>query len=114
MPAWFSTAGFDPKDELHTMKPEVAVASLEFYWGCIPGRSAYGKMIGTSMATPLVAATALLWREARLHADKPFPTGENVLKEFRKWLHRVSNDTNNNGWDPELGYGVLLLDDEEL
>ena len=71
-------------------------------------------MIGTSMATPLIAATALLWREARLEADAPFPTGADVLKEFRAWLKRVANDTNNNGWDPELGYGVLLLEDGEI
>ena len=114
LPAWFSTIGFDPADELHEMKPEVAVASKEFYWGCLPGRQAYGKMIGTSMATPLIAATALLWREARLLSDAPFPRGEDVLKEFRAWLKRVANDTNKNGWDAELGYGVLLLEDGEL
>ena len=111
MPAWFSTVGAGRKD---VNQPEVAVASLEFYWGCMPGRRTYGKMIGTSMATPLIAAVALLWREARMKAIKPFPTGEDVLKEFRTWLHRVANDTNKNGWDPELGYGVLLLEDGEL
>ena len=115
LPAWFSTVGRGGKD---WKQPEIAVASLEYYWGCVPGRKSYGRMIGTSMATPLVAAVALLWREARQkQADAggaPFPTGADVLAQFRAWLHRVANDTNNNGWDPELGYGVLLLEDGEM
>lgn len=110
MPAWFSTMG----DPSKPGKPEVAVASLEYYWGCVPGRSMYGKMIGTSMSTPTLAGVALLWREAReklyKEGTRPFPTGMDVLKEFREWLHRVAKDTNANGWDPELGYGVLLVD----
>jgi hypothetical protein len=99
-------------------KPEIAVASLEYYWGCLPGRSTYGKMIGTSQATPTIAAVALLWREARMAlaaaGTRPFPTGANVIKEFRQWLYKVADDTNKNGWDPELGYGVLLLDPGDL
>ena len=110
LPAWFSTMGSPDAPG----KPEIAVASLEFYWGCLPGRSTYGRMIGTSQATPTIAGVALLWREARQQlaaaGKKDFPKGADVLKEFRQWLHRVAKDTNNNGWDPELGYGVLLLD----
>jgi len=116
LPAWFSTIGVGAVRK--SAQPEVAIASLEFYWGCLPGRSTYGKMIGTSMATPLLAAVALRWREAReaqaVAGGAKMPTGEDVLKQFRKWLRRVSDDTNKNGWDPELGYGVLLLDATEM
>ena len=109
-PAWFSTVG---KGRNKLQQPEVAVASLEYYWGCIPGKSNYGRMIGTSMSTPLMAGAALLWREAMEKSGK-LPTGSDVLKVFRKWLYKVLNDTNRNGWDAELGYGVLLLEDGEL
>lgn len=108
MPAWFSTAGVGGDK---TSQPEVAVASLEYYWGCAPGRTNYMRMVGTSQSTPLVAAMALLWREAM---GSKLPGGEAVLSEFRAWLHRVSDDTNKNGWDPELGYGVLLLSPADL
>ena len=110
LPAWFSTMG---KGKNKLEQPEVAVAALEYYWGAAPGRNTYCRMIGTSMATPLVAAVALLWREARVKAGT-LPTGAAVLDEFRKWLRKVVNDTNRNGWDPELGFGVLLLEDGEL
>jgi subtilisin family serine protease len=108
LPAWFSTVGRGT-DKLQ--QPEVAVGSLEFYWGCLPGNM-YGRMIGTSQATPLVAAMALLWREAMLKKKK-LPKGKDVLASFRAWLYKVSDDVNKNGWDPELGYGTLLLSDEE-
>lgn len=115
MPAWFSTIGRGGAGK-PWQQPEIAIASLEYYWGCIPGQ--YGKMIGTSMSTPLFAGAALLWREAREKAaeegKRPMPTGSDVLREFRAWLKSVANDTNKNGWDPELGYGVLLLEDGEL
>lgn len=117
MPAWFSTMayrGTADTEEARLTAPEIAVASLEFYWGCGPGLRTYLRMIGTSMATPMIAATALLWREARLLSGTPFPTGEAVLREFRAWLRRVAKDTNKNGWDAELGYGVLLLGDGDL
>lgn len=109
MPAWFSTMGVDGV----AGKPEIAIASLEYYWGCLPGRTSYGKMVGTSQATPVIAGAALLWREARQkladEGKRPFPKGADVLAEFRAWLRRVAKDTNKNGWDSELGYGVLLL-----
>lgn len=114
MPAWFSTMGTPDVPG----KPEIAVAALEYYWGCLPGYSTYGRMTGTSMATPMVAGVALLWREARRKlADEgkvPFPQGSNVLAEFRQWLYRIAKDTNNNGWDPELGWGVLLLNPSDM
>ena len=114
MPAWFSTMGTADKPG----KPEIAVASLEYYWGCAPGLTAYQKMIGTSQSTPMIAAVALLWREARaklaLEGKLAFPTGPAVLSEFRVWLQRVAKDTNKNGWDPELGYGVLLLNPSDM
>jgi major intracellular serine protease len=115
LPMWFSTMG---KGGKAVNQPEVAVASLEYYWGCMPGQTTYGTMIGTSQATPMIAGVALLWREARMKAVETkkiaFPSGINVLKEFREWLHRVANDTNKNGWDPELGYGVLLIEPNEV
>lgn len=69
-----------------------------------------GLLVHNSMASPLLSAAALLWREAMVKAGK-LPAGPNVLKEFRAWLQRCSVDTNRNGWDPELGYGVLLFKD---
>ena len=114
MPAWFSTMGTPDMPG----KPEIAIASLEYYWGCLPGRTTYGRMIGTSQSTPTLAGVALLWREARqalaASGTKPFPTGKNVIREFREWLYRVAKDTNKNGWDPELGYGVLLIEPTDL
>jgi len=111
LPAWFSSVG-DGNDDQPSAQPEIAISSKPFYWGCMPG-GRYGRMIGTSMATPIVAAVAALWLEARTEAGT-LPSGPDVLKRFRSWLHRVVNDTNNNGWDPELGYGTLLLDADEL
>jgi len=111
LPAWFSTVGAGGTQD---QQPEVAVASLEYYYGCLPGVSTYGTMIGTSQATPMVAALALLWREAREKSDKPMPTGADVFKEFRVWLRAVANDTNKNGWDPELGFGVALIAPSEM
>jgi major intracellular serine protease len=104
MPAWFSTMG---RGSNRLEQPEIAVKSLEYYWGCLPGNN-YGRMIGTSMSTPLVAAAALLWREA-LVLKNALPKGPAVLEAFRAWLQRCAVDTNKNGWDPELGYGVLLF-----
>jgi subtilisin family serine protease len=113
MPAWFSTVGQHDENAIipRNRQPEIAVSMLEYAWSTVPG--GYGKMIGTSMACPLAAAMALLWREA--HTKKgTLPEGKDVFYSFRRWLQRVANDTNNNGWDPELGYGVLLVDESEL
>ena len=109
MPNWFSTIGAGGSD---LIQPEVAVSSLEYYYGCLPrpnssSASPYGVMIGTSMAAPIISGALLLWAEAVEKAGK-MPIGEDVLNEARKWLRRVSIDTNKNGWDPEIGYGVLL------
>jgi ABC-type tungstate transport system substrate-binding protein len=65
------------------------------------------------MACPLIAAIALLWREA-MQLKGIMPTGSNVLCEFRKWLYRIAKDTNKNGWDATIGYGVLLLNPQDL
>ena len=114
MPAWFSTAGVGGTQD---QQPEVAVASLEYYYGCLPGVSTYGTMIGTSQATPLIAALALLWREAREKSASPaspMPTGADVFKSFRLWLRKVADDTNANGWDPELGFGVAKITPTEM
>ncbi len=101
---WFSTSGIG---ENKYEQPEIAIASLEYYWGCLP-MNKYGKMIGTSMACPMMAGIALLWRQA-MREKGALPKGENVLKEFRGWMQRVATDTNNNGWDGSIGFGVLLL-----
>lgn len=110
LPQWFSSIG----DESLTaeQQPELAVASLEYYWGLLPGNQ-YGIMIGTSQATPVVAGILLLWRQA-LEEKGLLPSGTDVLKEARAWLRRVVNDTNQNGWDPELGFGVLLIEEGEI
>jgi subtilisin family serine protease len=110
LPAWFSTIGVEGHDPIQ--QPEVAIAGREYYWGCLP-YGMYGAMIGTSMSTPVLAAVALLWRQARKQGGT-LPRGDGVTDAFRKWLRRVSDDVNRNGWDPELGYGTLLLDDDEL
>jgi subtilisin len=109
MPSWFSTVG---KGEIVEEQPEVAVASLEYYWGCFPPNR-YGKMIGTSMACPIVAGTALLWREA-MRKKGMLPNGPDVLKQFRVWLKSVSRDVNENGWDSSLGWGVLMIKEGDL
>lgn len=109
LPSWFSTHGIgDIKEE----QPEIAVSSLEYFWGCFPDNK-YGKNIGTSMACPLVAAAALLWKEHK-KITNTLPSGSNILKEFRIWLHAVAKDTNNNGWDNNIGYGVLKLSDKDF
>ena len=108
MPAWFSSFG---RGGTKKEQPEVAIASLEYYWGCVPG--GYAKMVGTSMACPMVAGMALLWRQSMLEKGI-MPSGSNVLEQYRQWLYRVANDTNKNGWDSELGYGVLIVDEGEL
>lgn len=110
LPAWFSTAGAPglSKEE----QPEVAIASLEYYWGCLPG-GFYGKMIGTSMAAPVLASVALLWREAR-EKNGNLGTGRDITDNFRQWLRKAADDVNNNGWDAELGFGTLHLDTKEL
>lgn len=107
LPQWFTTYGIgNNKYE----QPEVAIASLEYYWGCYPGNK-YGKMQGTSMACPMMAGVALLWRQA-MRSKNLLPKGKEVLNSFRKWLQRNTKDTNNNGWDSALGFGVLLLERE--
>jgi subtilisin family serine protease len=115
MPYWFSTIGVPGPD---TTQPEIAVAMLEYYYGCLPrptssSASPYGVMIGTSQAAPIISGALILWAEAMTKSGK-MPIGEDVLKEARLWLRRVAVDTNKNGWDPEIGYGVLLLKNYSL
>tara|TARA_R110000824_G_scaffold148242_2_gene317813 strand:+ start:20244 stop:21224 length:981 start_codon:yes stop_codon:yes gene_type:complete len=109
MPAFWSSFG---RGNNRLEQPEISIASLEYYWGCIPG-SFYGKMVGTSMSCPMVSGSALLWRES-MRSKGLLPSGSEILTQYREWLYRVADDTNNNGWDAELGYGVLLLEDGEL
>ncbi|MFA5313635.1 MAG: S8 family serine peptidase [Methanomassiliicoccales archaeon] len=109
LPAWFSTAGLSGTVE---EQPELAIASLEYYWGCLPG-SKYGKMIGTSMSCPMAAGVALLWRQA-MREKGLLGAGREIIGQYREWIQRVSNDINKNGWDAELGWGTLLLDPNEM
>lgn len=109
LPSWFSTEGSGISPETH---PEIAISSLEYYWGCLPYNK-YGKMIGTSMACPMAAGVCLLWRQ-KMESIGQMPRGRNALREFRKWMKQVANDTNKNGWDSVIGWGVLLLEDGEL
>ena len=112
MPAFFSSIGVGGESSCKNTQPEIAVASLEFYHGCLPrpnksAKSPYGVMIGTSMAAPIISGALLLWLEALNDSGISFPP-EKMLEEARKWLRRVAVDTNQNGWDPELGFGVFL------
>jgi subtilisin family serine protease len=104
LPAWYSTAG---KGGTVCEQPEIAIASLNFHYGILPNNK-YGKMTGTSISCPIVSGLALLWREKQ-KINNTMPKKEDVLKEFRQWLYDNAYDTNNNGWDNELGFGVLKL-----
>lgn len=108
LPTWFSSTG-----SLDLFKkPEISIASLEYYWGCLPGNR-WGKMQGSSMACPTAAGVCLLWRQA-MKQKGILPIGSEVIKEFRNWLMKVAKDTNGNGWDKELGFGVLKLGEDDL
>ena len=109
LPSWYATSG---KKGSHLEQPEIAIASQDYHNGIITGNR-YGKMTGTSISCPIVAGLALQWRQARKERGD-MPTGKDVLKEFREWLHLNAKDTNNNGWDNELGFGVLKLKSGEL
>ena len=109
LPSWFSTEGVGGTTET---QPEVAISSLEYYWGCIPDNK-YGGMIGTSMGCPMAAGVCLLWRQ-KMESVGQMPKNRNAIQEFRKWIKRVANDTNENGWDKAIGWGILLLEDGEL
>jgi len=104
LPSWYSTGGIGGEI---LEQPEVSIAMKKYSSGIFTNNS-YGIMTGTSVACPIVAGVALLWRQARKEKGT-MPVGENVLKEFREWLREHSEDTNKNGWDNELGFGVLKL-----
>lgn len=104
LPHWYTTSGIGNN---RLEQPEASISSVEYYWGCLPGNK-YGKMTGTSQACPTLAGVALLWRQA-MREKNILPIGKDVLKEFREWLRKNTVDTNNNGWDNILGYGVLKL-----
>ena len=108
LPAWFSTAGVR---KLRLEQPEIAIASLNYHEGIFPSNR-YGKMTGTSIACPIVAGLALLWRESREEKGL-MPEGEEVIIAFRQWLYTHALDSNGNGWDNELGHGVLILNSED-
>ena len=103
-PSWFSTSGHG-KNVLE--QPEVAIASYNMDTGILPDNR-YGVMTGTSTSCPVVAGVALLWRE-KMRKENKMPEGGNVMNKFREWLHSTCEDTNKNGWDNELGFGVLRL-----
>lgn len=109
LPAWFTTIGRGSTIE---SRPELSISSLEYYWGILPN-SRYGRMIGTSMACPIAAGVALRWRHARQEKGLLANDSTNIV-QFRNWIKRVANDTNNNGYDHTQGWGALLLEDNEL
>lgn len=109
LPSWFSTQG---EGDNKLEQPEVAISSLEYYWGCYP-INRYTKLQGTSMACPMLAGVALLWREAMV-SNNLLPKGENVLGSFREWLKLNSEDSNKNGWDSHIGFGVLKLQNSSI
>ena len=104
LPSWFSTAG---RGTYALEQPEVSIASYNIDNGILP-RNRYGMMTGTSTSCPIVAGVALLWRE-KMRMKNEMPEGEQVIKKFREWLYSNCTDTNKNGWDNELGFGVLKL-----
>jgi subtilisin family serine protease len=104
LPSWYSTSG---KGDSHLEQPEVAIASQKYHQGILTNNR-YGTMTGTSISCPIVAGLALLWRE-KMKQESTMPKGENVLLKFREWLYLNAKDTNHNGWDKELGFGVLKL-----
>jgi len=104
LPSWYSTSG---KKGKRSEQPEVAIANLNYHHGILT-KDKYGVMSGTSIACPIVAGLALLWRE-KMKKEGTMPLGKNVLDSFRNWIYTNVVDTNENGWDNELGYGVLKL-----
>ena len=69
---------------------------------CIPG-SKYGRMSGTSMATPYVAGVAALVVGACLAFSRPTPTSA----EFKAMLKGASVDAGATGRDPAFGWGLI-------
>ena len=104
LPSWYSTAG---QGDNVLEQPEICIASRRFHNGILTNNK-YGIMTGTSISCPIVAGLALLWREKR-KKENNLPIGKEVLKQFREWLYKNSYDSNKNGWDNELGFGVLIL-----
>jgi len=104
LPAWYSTVGIG---ENPLEQPEVSIASLNLHNGIL-ANNRYGVMTGTSISCPIVAGLALLWRE-KMRAENSMPEGKKVLEKFREWIYLNAKDTNENGWDNELGFGVLKL-----
>jgi len=105
LPSWYSTSG---KEGNRLEQPEVAIASQNYHHGILSDNK-YGAMTGTSISCPIVAGVALLWLQ-KMREENTMPKGKDVLKSFREWLRINSHDTNRNGWDNELGFGVLKLD----
>jgi hypothetical protein len=44
-----------------------------------------------------------------MNKKRVMPSGKDVLKSFREWIHVATLDTNKNGWDSSLGWGVLSV-----
>jgi len=102
LPSWFSTQGLGRNP---LTQPEAAIASLNYHLGAIP-KGQYAKMFGTSFACPILAGIGAKWIEANIFRPK---SDSRSLVEFRKWMKENSVDSNNNGWDNSLGYGVIKL-----
>lgn len=100
LPTWFSTKGIgDNKLE----QPEFAISSREFFYGLLPNNG-YGKMIGTSMSTPVLAASFLVWKEMIFDGELK---EKNMLEEFRVWLKSKSTNNSNYKWNQYLGWGTF-------
>lgn len=108
--SWYSTVGHSNLNKY--AQPEVGVSSLEYYWSVMPNQR-YGKMLGTSMACPVISGVALLWLQAQREKET-LPKGYEVTKQFRKFLKENSSHPHGAEWNNELGYGVFKMNENSL
>lgn len=104
LPRWFSTSGLG-EDPL--TQPEVAISSPSYFIGALPGNN-YGKFFGTSFSCPIMAGIGAKWTKQYGKKDK------SNLKNFRNWIKGNVIDSNNNGWDNSLGYGIIKLNEKSF
>jgi major intracellular serine protease len=100
LPTWLSTSGIG-HNKLE--QPEFSISSKEFFYGLLPNNK-YGKMIGTSMSTPVLAGAFLIWKESIF--DGNIKTNS-LLNDFRIWAINNSKNYNNSGWNKYMGYGSI-------
>ena len=102
-PFWF-TSFAENNDFVHY--PDVAISSQQFYIGCLPFNK-YGKMNGTSMATPVMAGVASLWRQW-MQETVGLPSDGTCYDMFMHWLQNNTIEKHQTR-DKYLGFGVFQL-----